>query len=189
MPRDGSQTRKRIIDAADDLFYCEGIRMGGVDTIAEKAGVTKRTLYYHFRSKDDLIAAYLEARDEPTLARYEAWLDTTQGTVAEQIAGCFQKLARVANDAKWKGCGFLRAAAELAGTPGHPAQKIGSAHKKKFESWLAGRITGEGLDDAALRARQLMILLDGAVAQMLIHRDPLYAFAAGKAASALLAKK
>ena len=189
MPRDSSLTRTQIIQAADDLFYGEGIRSASVDAIAERAGVTKRTLYYHFRSKDDLIAAYLEARDEPTLARYEAWLDTTQGTLAEQIAGFFQKLARVANDAKWKGCGFLRAAAELAGTPGHPAQKIGSAHKKKFESWLAGRITGEGLDDSALRARQLMILLDGAVAQMLIHRDPLYALAAGKAASALLVKE
>jgi AcrR family transcriptional regulator len=175
MPRDSSLTRTQIIQAADDLFYGEGIRSASVDAIAERAGVTKRTLYYHFRSKDDLIAAYLEARDE--------------GTLADQIAGFFQKLARVANDAKWKGCGFLRAAAELAGTPGHPAQKIGSAHKKKFEAWLAGRITGEGLDDSALRARQLMILLDGAVAQMLIHRDPLYALAAGKAASALLAKE
>jgi AcrR family transcriptional regulator len=171
------------------LFYGEGIRSASVDAIAERAGVTKRTLYYHFRSKDDLIAAYLEARDEPTLARYEAWLDTTQSTLAEQITGFFEKLAQVANSAKWKGCGFLRAAAELAGSPGHPALKIGSAHKKKFESWLAGRITGEGFEDAALRARQLMILLDGAVAQMLIHRDPLYALAAGKAASALLTKE
>jgi AcrR family transcriptional regulator len=188
MPRDSSLTRAHIIQAADDLFYGEGIRSASMDAIAERAGVTKRTLYYHFRSKDDLITAYLVARDEPTLVRYEAWLDTTQGTLAEQIAGLFQKLAEVAKSAKWKGCGFLRAAAELASSPGHPALKVGSAHKKKFESWLAGRITGEGLDEAALRARQLMILLDGAVAQMLIHRDPLYALAAGKAASALLAK-
>jgi AcrR family transcriptional regulator len=188
MPRDSTITRTHIIQAADDLFYGEGIRSASVDAIAERAGVTKRTLYYHFRSKDDLIAAYLEARDEPTLARYEAWLDT-QGTLAEQITGFFEKLAQVANSAKWKGCGFLRAAAELASSPGHPALKIGSAHKKKFESWLAGRISGEGLEDAALRARQLVILLDGAVAQMLIHRDPLYALAAGKAAAALLVKE
>jgi len=189
MPRDSSLTRARIIQAADDLFYGEGIRSASVDAIAEQAGVTKRTLYYHFQSKDDLITAYLVARDEPTLVRYEAWIDTTQGTLAEQIEGLFQKLAQVAKGAKWKGCGFLRAAAELASSPGHPALKIGSAHKKKFESWLAGRITGEGFDDAALRARQLMILLDGAVAQMLIHRDPLYALAAGKAATDLLTKR
>jgi len=52
-------TRETIIQAADDLFYGEGIRAASMDAIAERAGVTKRTLYYHFRSKDDLIAAYL----------------------------------------------------------------------------------------------------------------------------------
>jgi AcrR family transcriptional regulator len=159
-----------------------------MDAIAERAGITKRTLYNHFRSKDDLIAAYLEARDEPTLARYAHWLDETEGSLAEQMAGAFRRLARFAAHTKWKGCGFLRAAAELASTPGHPGLKIGSAHKKKFEAWLAGRIRGEGLDDPDGRARQLMIVLDGAVAQILIHRDPSYAHAAGKAAAALLAK-
>jgi AcrR family transcriptional regulator len=188
MPRDSNITRANIIQAADDLFYGEGIRSASMDAIAERAGVTKRTLYYHFRSKDDLIAAYLQSRDEPTLSRYETWLDATRGTLAEQVTGVFQRLARVANVAKWKGCGFQRAAAELAGSPGHPALKIGSAHKKKFESWLASRITAEGLDNSALRARQVMIVLEGAVAQMLIHRDPAYVQAAGEIAAALLTK-
>lgn len=182
-------TREMIIQAADDLFYGEGIRASSMDAIAERAGVTKRTLYYHFRSKDDLVAAYLQARDEPTLARYEIWLDATRGTLSDQIMGFFNRLARIAADNKWKGCGFLRAAAELAGSPGHPALRIGSAHKKKFEAWLAGRISAEGLDGGALRARQLMVLLDGAVAQMLIHRDPAYARAAGQLAATLVAKK
>jgi AcrR family transcriptional regulator len=188
MRPNASTTQELIIQAAEDLFYGEGIRSASMDAIAEKAGVTKRTLYYHFRSKDDLIAAYLAARDEPTLTRYAAWLDATQGTLADQVAGIFRRLARVASNAKWKGCGFLRAAAELANSPGHPALKIGSAHKKKFEAWLADRISAEGLDDAAVRARQLMVLLDGAVAQMLIHRDPSYARAAGQVAAALLTK-
>jgi AcrR family transcriptional regulator len=189
MTRSSNTTQAQIIQAADDLFYGEGIRSASMDAIAERAGVTKRTLYYHFRSKDDLIAAYLQARDEPTLRRYEVWLDATRGTLAEQIAGVFRRLARVATAANWKGCGFQRAAAELAGSPGHPALKIGSAHKKKFESWLTGRITAEGLDNAALRARQVMIVLEGAVAQMLIHRDPSYVQAAGKLAAVLLTKE
>ena len=181
-------TRALIVQAADDLFYGEGIRSASMDAIAERAGVTKRTLYYHFRSKDDLIAAYLQARDEPTLARYAYWLDETEGSLADQMAGIFRRLARVAARAKWKGCGFLRAAAELASSPGHPALKIGSSHKKKFEAWLAGRIQAEGLEEPDMRARQLMIVLDGAVAQMLIHRDPSYARAAGEVAVALLTK-
>jgi len=179
-------TAAQIIQAADDLFYGEGIRSASMDAIAERAGVTKRTLYYHFRSKDDLITAYLRARDEPTLSRYEAWLDATRGTLAEQIGGLFLRLARVAKAAKWKGCGFQRAAAELAGSPGHPALKVGSAHKRKFEAWLAARISAEGLDNAPLRARQVMVVLEGAVAQMLIHRDTSYVQAAAQIAAGLL---
>ena len=81
-----------------------------------------------------------------------------------------------------------RLAAELAGAPGHPALKIGSAHKKKFEAWLADLIAVEGLSAPALRARQVMIDIDSAVAQVLIHRDPAYALAAGQAAAALVTK-
>ena len=182
-------TREMIVQAADDLFYGEGIRAASMDAIAERAGVTKRTLYYHFRSKDDLVAAYLHARDEPTLARYETWLDATRGTMADQIMGFFNRLARVAADEKWKGCGFLRAAAELAGNPGHPALRISSSHKKKFEAWLAGCIAAQGLSEPELRARQVMIVMDGAVAQVLIHRDPAYALAAGQVAAALVTKR
>jgi AcrR family transcriptional regulator len=189
MARDANTTREQIIQAADDLLYGEGIRSASVDAIAARAGVTKRTLYYHFPSKDDLIAAYLAARDEPTLARYAAWLDETKGDLPEQILGIFERLARVTKSARWKGCGFLRAAAELAGTPGHPALKIGSAHKKKFEAWLAACIAAKGLSEPALRARQVMIVIDGAVAEVLIHRDPAYALAAGQVAAALVTKK
>jgi AcrR family transcriptional regulator len=188
MARNARVTRQQIIQATDALFYGEGIRSTSMDAIAAKAGVTKRTLYYHFPSKDDLIAAYLAARDEPTFARQAAWLDETKGGLPEQVLGLFENLARAMKAPRWKGCGFIRAAAELAGTPGHPALKIGSAHKKRVEKWLEGRIAAKGLNEPALRARQVMILLDGAAAQVLIHRDPAYALAAGQAAAALVTK-
>lgn len=188
MARNAHTTRQQIIQAADVLFYGEGIRSASMDAIAAKAGVTKRTLYYHFPSKDDLIASYLAARDDPTFARQAAWLDETKGDLPEQVLGLFENLARAMNTPRWKGCGFIRAAAELAGTPGHPALKIGSAHKKRVEAWLEGRIAANGLNEPALRARQVMILLDGAAAQVLIHRDPAYALAAGRAAAALVTK-
>jgi AcrR family transcriptional regulator len=63
MPRSAIPTRERIVSAATKLFYGEGIRRVSVDAVAAKAGVTKRTLYYHFKSKDELVAAYLAARD------------------------------------------------------------------------------------------------------------------------------
>lgn len=179
-------TRSRIVDAAEALFYADGLRSVSVDAIAERAGVTKRTLYYHFRSKDDLIAAYLAGRDAPTVERYRRWLGRT-GPLPDRIMELFEALAAYADRPKWRGCGFTRAAVELAGQPGHPAVVMAADHKMRFEDWLAGELRDGGVADPQLIARQLMILLDGAIAQMLIHRDVSYALAAGKAGAALVA--
>jgi AcrR family transcriptional regulator len=182
-------TRNRILEAADELFYREGIRSVSVDTIAEKAGVTKRTLYYHFRSKDDLIAAYLEARSEPTLSRYRRWFEEFDGTVAERIAGMFGRLAVWAKSPRWKGCGFARAAVELAGAPGHPAIAVASRHKKSFEQLFVELLRSEGVSQSAFVARQLVVLLDGAITEILIHHDASYAEVAADAAMTLVEAK
>lgn len=186
MPRDTEATKKRILDAANRLFYGEGIRAVSVDAVAETAGLTKRTLYYHFKSKDDLVAAYLESRDQPNLQLFARWFDQADGTVADRIEAIFTNLARSARHPKWKGCGFLRTAAELANLPGHPAMKVGAAHKRKFEVWLAEKITAAGCAGAGDLARQVVLLMDGAFSTMLVHRDAAYIETAGKAAAALV---
>jgi len=178
-------TRERIIAAASKLFYGEGIRSVGMDLIAEKAGVTKRTLYYHFRSKDDLIAAYLDGRDQPNLALFQRWFVATEGDLAEKIRGIFVSLANSARHPKWKGCGFLRTAAELANMPGHPAVKVGAAHKKKIELWMQEQAEAVGIADGRPLARQIMLLLDGSFTVSHLHRDPSYMETAGEAACTL----
>ena len=180
-------TRERIVSAALKLFYDQGIKSVGVDAVAEKAGVTKRTLYYHFKSKDDLVAAYLEARDQPNLAQFKRWFESTEGTLANKAASIFANLARAARHPKWKGCGFLRTAAELANMPGHPAIKVGAAHKKNVEQWLAALFEEQHLVEAPKLARQVVLLLDGSFAAVLLHRDPTYMETAGEAAAALVA--
>ena len=186
MAPNSDETRARIVTAAARLFYDEGIRAASVDAIAEKAGVTKKTLYYHFGSKDELIAAYLQSRDQPTLDLYARWFDETPGSAAEKVRGLFNEFARSANTPKWKGCGFQRTAAELANTAGHPALKAGAAHKKRFEAWLANALAREGIGKAAAVARSIVVLLDGAAAVMLVHRDPAYVEAAGAVAASLI---
>jgi AcrR family transcriptional regulator len=186
MPPIADQTRERIVAAAARLFYNEGIRAASVDAIAEQAGVTKKTLYYHFRSKNELIAAYLQSRDQPTLDLYTRWLEATKGSAADKLRGVFAQFAKSTNTSKWKGCGFLRTIAELANTPGHPALKAGAAHKKRFKAWLTDVLAREGVDDAATIARRIVILLDGAATVMLIHRDPAYVLAAGEVAASLV---
>ncbi|QPC93815.1 TetR/AcrR family transcriptional regulator [Mesorhizobium sp. INR15] len=186
MPASLSPTRKRIVDAATKLFYAEGIGRVSVDGVAEKAGLTKRTLYYHFKSKDDLIAAYLDARDQPNLKQMAGWFDAAEGGADSKVEAIFSNLARVARHPKWKGCGFLRTAAELASMPGHPAIKIGARHKTNFETWLAAELSERGIAEPQILAREIVLLMDGAFSIMLIHRNADYIEAAGHAAATLV---
>jgi AcrR family transcriptional regulator len=140
MARSAIPTRERIISAANALFYNDGIRGVSVDAVAAKAGVTKRTLYYHFRSKDDLVAAYLAGRDQPNLALFRQWFAEKDDGLPAQVERIFRNLARSARHPKWKGCGFLRTSAELANLPGHPAITVGAAHTSGAEE--GGRAAG-----------------------------------------------
>ena len=178
--------RKRLVDAASKLFYAEGIGRVSVDAVAEKAGLTKRTLYYHFKSKDDLIAAYLDGRDQPNLEQMAGWFNAAEGGADKKVEAIFTNLARVARHPKWKGCGFLRTAAELAAMPGHPAVKAGARHKTNFEKWLAEALSSHNVGEAKMLAREIVLLMDGAFSSMLIHHNPDYINAAGHAAATLI---
>ena len=187
MPRNAADTRDRIVLAANRLFYGQGIRAVGVDAIAEAADVTKRTLYYHFRSKDDLIEAYMISRDQPNLLAFQRWYREARGGPADRVAAIFANLSRTARHRKWRGCGYLRTAAELAGLPGHPAIAAGKVHKRRLEAWLEQVFANDGVVEPAAVARQIVILLDGAFSTMLIHSDTAYIDAAGTAARTLIA--
>ena len=179
-------TRDTIIAAANKLFYREGIRAVSVDAVAAEAGITKKSLYYHFRSKDDLIAAYLSHRDQPNLLAYRRWFDAAEGDLADRVEAIFVQLGHAAAAPGWKGCGFLRTAVELADQPGHPALQIGRAHKKSFETWMAEKIEEAAIPGHLDLARQIMILLDGCFSVAMLHRDPGYMNAAGQAAASLI---
>lgn len=186
MSRPTPNARDRILTAANKLFYSEGIRAVSLDNIAEKAGITKKTVYYHFKSKDDLVEAYLVSRDQPNLTLYRKWFSEADGGLPDKVAAIFSQIAVSARHPKWKGCGFLRTAAELANMPGHPAMKVGAAHKKKFETWLTEEFQAVDLEQPEALARHIVLLLDGAFSTILVHRDAAYAEAAGNAASALV---
>jgi len=187
MPRDGLLTKNKIVAAADELFYSQGLHEVSVDAIVEKASITKKTFYYHFKTKDDLIVSYLAARDTPTVARFKEWAGN-EGSVADRMARFFSKLARASQGPRWNGCGFIRATAELANLRGHPALGAARTHKARCEQWLLEMVNEEGHSDAKTIARALMILIDGAVCQIMIHRDANYATSAGFAAQSLLSK-
>lgn len=181
-----TSTRATIIKAASSLFYKEGVRSVSVDAIAAKAGITKRTLYYHFTSKDELIEAYLESRDQPNLDAFEKWFNEADGDAAKKVRAIFVNLAASARRPGWKGCGFLRSAAELVMMPGHPALKAANLHKSRFEEWLSATLQAAGVGNAAALSQQLRLLLDGGFAVVLLNRDPAYMEIAGEAAETLV---
>ena len=169
--------KQRILETADRLFYLQGIRAIGVDTIAAEAGISKRTLYNHFPSKDELISAYLERRftrappsDQPPV---------------EQILATFDRLERGFASKGFRGCPFVNAVAEL-GTEDRSVKKIAIAFKESRRLWFRDLLLLLDVADAEGLATQLQLLVDGSIAQDLVRDDPSMARAAKNAARVLL---
>src|SRR6478672_3428879 len=135
MTRSSAETRRRILDAAYELFYRKGFGRVGVDEIAAFAGITKRTLYYHYKSKDELLAAALDLHDELALARIRKHEERYSGRAEEMLAVLFSELARWSTKPGWTGAGFTRLVMELADLPGHPARAVAHRHKAALEAW------------------------------------------------------
>jgi AcrR family transcriptional regulator len=170
--------KERILETADKLFYLQGIRAIGVDTIAAEIGISKRTLYNHFPSKDALISAYLARRfvqprpsDKPPV---------------EQILGTFDSLERRFSAKDFRGCPFVNAVAEL-GTEDQSVRKIAIAFKESRRIWFRDLLAQLDIADAEGLATQLVLLVDGSIAQDLVRGDPSMARAAKQAAKVLLA--
>jgi AcrR family transcriptional regulator len=169
--------QERILETADRLFYREGIRVVGVDTVAAEIGISKRTLYNYFPSKDDLIVAYLSRRLRP--------IEESSLPPAEQILDDFDRLERAMRRDGYRGCPFVNAVAELA-DPTHAAHQIAVAHKEKRRTLFRKLLIQLEVANPDSLAIQLMILGEGAVAQALVHGDPKMARAAREAARVLL---
>jgi AcrR family transcriptional regulator len=169
--------QERILETADRLFYRQGIRVVGVDTVAAEIGISKRTLYNYYPSKDDLIVAYLSRRLRP--------IEVSDGPPVEQILEDFDRLENAMRSHGYRGCPFMNAVAELADTT-HAAHQIAVAHKEKRRTLFRKLLIQLNVPDPDALATQLMILGEGAVAQALVHGDPKMARAAREAARVLL---
>ena len=186
MPRPAKTTSQRIADAAYELFYKDGFAHVGVDAIAEAAGITKRTLYYHFESKDALVAAVLDLQHELMLKRIERWTERASGNPANMVKILFAEFAAWSKQPRWRGSGFTRAAMEFARSPGHPARVAARRHKLAVERWFAAQFARNGVEAPQRLARQVVLLLEGCNCLILVHGDPGYADAASQAAQLLV---
>jgi len=186
-PGEARDMDERILATADRLFSRQGLRAVGVDTIAAEAGISKRTLYNHYPSKEMLVLAHLRRR-------YGALTHADDGLAdappAEQILAAFDRLARAIADPSFRGCPFVNAVAEL-GVPGpgadHETNALAIAFKEERRQWFRRRLERLAVADPDALATQLALLVDGCIAVGLVRRDPAMARAAGAAARTLLA--
>ena len=168
---------ERIIQAADRLFYQKGIRAVGVDTIAAEAGISKRSLYDTFPSKDILVAAYLRQRIRP--------LPPSGQPPADQILALFDQLhARFAQD-DFRGCPFVNAVTELA-EDCETARSIAAGYKEERRQRIVSLLGQAKAPDPDTLASHIALLIEGAIAAMLVRRDPAVAMQARDAATVLM---
>ncbi|MGD0684210.1 MAG: TetR/AcrR family transcriptional regulator [Streptosporangiaceae bacterium] len=174
--------RERLLAAADELFYEEGVHTVGIDRVIERAGVAKATLYSAFGSKDELIRAYLQARHAArqqrmtrNLARYAA--------PRERLLGVFDVLGETIAEPGFRGCAFVNASAEAR--PGSAIEEVCDVSRGWVRSLFAELGRDAGAADPEGLARQLALLYDGATVSARMDRDPAAA-AAARAVAAIL---
>ncbi|MFI6125226.1 TetR/AcrR family transcriptional regulator [Streptomyces sp. NPDC051064] len=152
---------RRIVAAAEELFYNRGITAVGVDLIAEHSGATKRTLYNRFGSKDHLVAAYLMERDRRWRSLVRAAVDASDDPV-EVVTAPFDAL-RTWSGTNTRGCAFINALAELP-DPSHPAHRIAVDQKLWLLNLFGDLATAAGCPEPAVLATRLLVLHEGALA-------------------------
>lgn len=179
----GSDMRSRILAAASELFYAQGIRATSADRIIERVGTTKVTFYRHFRAKGDLVVAYL--REQAEAERH--WMegirqeDAPDATLRSLAAGIGEASCRPG----FRGCAFINAAAEFS-DPEDPVRIAVNAHRDWTLGYFADVAADAHAKDVASVAGQLLLLRDGAMVSGYIGDPPTDADSVGAAFASIL---
>jgi AcrR family transcriptional regulator len=176
-PVDGVQStesvRDRILNTARELFYREGARAVGVDTVVAQSGVAKTSLYRWFPSKDALIVAVLQKEAEDRWAGWDIAVARSGVEPHEQLRGVLAAIARYVSSSKYRGCPFMNVTAEFA-DPQHPARDIAREIVEELRRRVRALVEQIGVSDPELLTEQLVMLIDGAMsaAQVLGKEGP-----------------
>lgn len=180
-----SVKREQLLDTAWDLFCQSGYRAVGIDTVLNKAGVAKMTLYKHFASKEDLIAAAMEKKGAELAASLDATIAAAGKNPQRRLFAVFDWLGTWFNSGNFAGCAFLKAVGEYRGADDKP-RRAAVAFKQGLLERIEALCNEAGLRQASTLARQLMLLVDGATIHADMHRRAAFAQDARAAAKALI---
>jgi len=175
--------RDRLLAAANELFYNEGVHTVGIDRVIEQAGVAKASLYNTFGSKDELVRAYLETRHASVTQRIMQAVDR-HDTPRERLLAVFEGQGELFAQPGYRGCAFARASAESH--PGDPAERAAEDYRRWVRDLLTELAAQAGASEPDVLGRQLHLLYDGSGQSARMDHDPTVAAAARAAAATLL---
>lgn len=161
--RGEDSARDKVFATARELFYREGFRAVGVDAVVAASGVAKTSLYRWFATKDDLILAVLDSRNEEFWAQWEATAEGYMGRPREELLAQVRWISRYIGGEESRGCAFLNAAAEFP-DPEHTVRRMVARNKQTLRRRVLSLCMAAGADDPALLADQLVLMIDGAFA-------------------------
>ncbi len=153
--------RDELVQKALTIFYREGFHAAGMDMLAEETGISKTTMFKHFRTKEELILAVLRLRDE----NFRNWLlrrMAQAGPPRAQLLAMFDALAEWFGEPGYRSCMFIKASSEYP-DPIHPVHALSAEHKRLLFIQVSDLAAKAGADDPALLARQLLLLKEGAI--------------------------
>jgi AcrR family transcriptional regulator len=178
-------SRQRLLEAAADLFYHQGIRATGVDAVVAAAGLTKPTLYQHFASKEELVAAVMEYRSAHWRSAVNARVEATRGGPRQRLLAVFRFLEDFIADGGFRGCALVNAAVELP-----REEDPGRAIARDNKGWNRRRLEELARDAGAMQPRSLacslVLLVEGAIASAYVEGNQAAGRQARKAAELLL---
>ncbi|WP_338498686.1 TetR/AcrR family transcriptional regulator [Pseudomonas sp. WP18] len=164
-----SETRDIILDVAEKLIYKSGIAATGMDLLVKTAGVSRKSIYRYFANKDDLIVAALKRRDERWMRWFSSEVDKAP-TPAARLLNLFTVLKGWFDSEGFRGCAFINTSGET-GDPEDPVRQLAKLHKQKLLDYVTRLCVDQGVENPDALARQLLILIDGAITVALVMGD------------------
>ncbi|MFR9777053.1 TetR/AcrR family transcriptional regulator [Micromonospora sp. MS34] len=181
-----TNTEERILTTAAELFYVNGLRGVGIEQVIAESGVAKSTLYAHFRTKDELVAAYLRRTDDSWMAQLQGAAARAGDLAADRLVGLFDALLDAFDRHGFFGCPFVSVAVEAP--LDSEARAITVRHTVRRQAWLTELATQAGAGDPVALARQIGLLIDGALASGRLSQDRTVVDEAKVAARSLVAQ-
>ncbi|MEL6380993.1 MAG: TetR/AcrR family transcriptional regulator [Cyanobacteria bacterium J06626_18] len=177
--------RDRILAAASDLFYREGVQNVGIDRIIAESGVAKMSLYNHFKSKDALIAAWLQQRDDSWLTWFVERVEVLATDPNERLLVVFDVLKEWFEQPDFRGCAFINSTVELV-DPNHPAYQVALKHQQAISDYLLSLVKAAELGNPEELAQQLLVVVEGAIIVAMMQHNSESASNAQQVASVLI---